>query len=172
MRTVLTFMLVTGIVACGGGTPAGTTPTPVVEARALTPSDSLLKPIAMAAARSLKPGADGKINFGGVFVGGRELVALGDTIARAIGATSTAGKVPFAICRIGSPGCGAGTGSPDPFSYTFRSFRAAGTNAFVGASAPSAARPDGAICIELQWTGLAWEVKNRRNVSSAETCGR
>jgi hypothetical protein len=169
-RRLALFLVAVG--ACGGKS-AETTPAPGVETRSLSANDPQLSAIARTAARSLRPGRDGKLNFGGVFVGGRELVALGDSIARDIGAEVSGNRrVPFVVCRVGAPGCSSSGGNDDPFTYTFKSFRLAGTTAFVGADAPSPARPDGAICIALEWNGLTWEVKNRRNVGTAESCGR
>lgn len=175
MREVALVILATAIIAgCGGGKPAATGSAPAVEPRVLTPADSQFSPIVMTVARTLRPGADGKIRFGGIYHGQRELIALSDTVARAIGAeyqSADGRRVPFAICRIGTPGCVASSGDDNP-TYTFRHFRIAGATAFVGADAPSLARPDRAVCYSLLWNGTAWEVKEARIGHNAERCGR
>ena len=171
---VVGLIVLTAIAACGGGKSTATSPTPTASGatRALTAMDPSVSPIAKAAAMSLERGSNAKMKFGGVFVSGRELVALGDTIAKAIGADRAAndGRVPYAICRVGSPGCGAGA-MPNEVTYSFKSLRARGDTAYVGTEVRNTVRADEAICIKLAHTGSAWLVAERREVGNWKNCG-
>jgi hypothetical protein len=164
-------VLVIGV-ACGGSPRADTTASPAGSGRELTSMDPDLSAIAKFAARSLQPSSDGKVHFGGVFVGGRPLRALADTIARAIGATleeAGSGRVPYTIGRVGSS---AGEASRADATYTLRSFRVRGDTAFVGSDARSAAEPEGALCITLARSGGEWRVLETRVISSVPSCGK
>jgi hypothetical protein len=164
-------VLVLVVIACGGTKTADTKPSPVDRGRELTTMDPDLSSIAQAAARSLQPNADGKVHFGGVFVGGRPLRALTDTIVRAMGATledAGSGRVPYTIGRAGS---GVGEASRTDATYTLRSFRVRGDTAFVGSDAKSVADMKGALCIVLTRSGGSWLVNQKRDVSNPQACG-
>ena len=154
--------------ACGGK-PAQTTPTP--GGSVLTAMDPDLSPLAKAAARALEPASDGKVRFAGVFVGGRELKALSDSVARSIGATRVGtadGRVPFTIGRGGS---GAGAASRRDATYALSFFRVDGDIAYVGADARSIVEPDGAICIILSRAGSGWLIKQTAVTTNPRNCG-
>jgi hypothetical protein len=154
--------------ACGGK-PAETAPaTPGVSLTAMDPD---LSPLAKAAARSLEPASDGKVRFGGVFVGGRELRALSDTVARVIGATRvdmSDGRVPYTIGRAGSA---ENMALRRDATYALSSFRIAGDTAYVGVDARSAAEMDGAICVVLARAGATWLVNKKSVVGNPRSCG-
>jgi len=164
-------MLLLALAACGGNRGAEATPGPASGGRTLTAIDPDLSGIAKAAARSLQPASDGKVRFAGVFVGGRSLAALTDTVARAIGATQVGtgdGRVPYTIGPVGS---GVGDASRRDATYTLSSFRVKDDMAFVGGDARSAAEPDGAICIVLVRNGNSWLVKQTSVIRNPKSCG-
>lgn len=155
-------------VACGGK-PTQTTPTP--GGSVLTAMDPDLSPLAKAAARALEPASDGKVRFAGVFVGGRELKALSDTVARSIGATRVGmpdGRVPYTIGRVGS---GEGTASRRDATYALSFFRVDGDTAYVGADARSIAEADGAICIILSRARSGWLIRQTSVSLNPRNCG-
>lgn len=160
------------VAACGGTNKSDATPSPANSGRELTTMDPDLSAIAKFAARSLQPSSDGLVHFGGVFVGGRPLRALTDTIARAIGAKledAGSGKVPYSVSRGGS---GAPRARRLDAIYTLRSFRVRGDTAFVGSDAKSVSEPDGALCIALTRSGSEWRVRETRVISSVPSCGK
>ena len=133
--------------------------------------DPDLSPLAKAAARALEPASDGKVRFGGVVVGGRQLAALSDTVARLIGATLVSvgdGRVPYTIGRVGSA---ESMSRRNDATYTLSSFRVAGDVAYVGAEARSIAEVDGALCIALARSGSSWLVSKTATISSPRACG-
>lgn len=166
----LSVVALVAAMACGGKSPE-TTPTPAGSARTLTAIDPDLSPLAKAAARSLEPASDGKVRFGGVFVGGRQLRVLSDTVTRLIGATPidvSDGRVPYTIGRAGSA---ENMAARRDATYTFSSFRLSGDSAYVGTDARSVAEPEGAICIVLTRSGAGWRVAQKAVISNPRSCG-
>jgi hypothetical protein len=159
------------VMACGGSKGTATSPSPANRGREMTTMDPDLSSLAKFAARSLPANNDGRVHFGGVFVGGRPMRALTDTIVRAIGATledPSSGRVPYTIGGVGS---GVAQGSRADAVYTLRSFRISGDTAFIGSDAKSVAEPTGALCIVLTRSGSSWLVNQKRDVSNPQSCG-
>ncbi len=136
-------MIVLAAAACGGQ-PRANVPIPSGPYYDLPANDAELGPIAVGAAKALRPTIDGR--FGGIVIGGQRLTTLSDSVARAIGAAAAVGSVTFTVFRGGSD------------------------VAFVGALAPSAGRRDGGLCITLVRSDTVWQWVERRGVVSPEVC--
>lgn len=174
MRTLTGTLLLS--LACARQAEVPSTVGPSRGVRELAAADAELSTIAIVAARSLHPGGDERLKLAGIFVAGRELVALTDTVARAVNAErvedDSRTKVPFVIGR-----CDAMAGCPQtrPVRETpvhaLSMFRVVQDSAYVGGTARTG---DGtrAICIVLIRAGGAWIAAGQTNVRSAQRCGQ
>lgn len=161
-------------VGCAGkqATPAVSDPSRNI--RVVQAGDSRLFAIATAAARSLEPGGDWPAQFTGISIGGRELKALGDSIARAAQVTLVGGgngKVPYVIAREGSGGSPEVERARRAFTYAFTHMRATPDSAYVGGTVTGGMRGDRSICIALVRAGSAWLAAETTPIRRAQDCG-
>ncbi len=165
--------------ACGGQPTPAAAPAPTAAVQDLPATDPRLSPIALAAATAFRPAGVSRVFVAGVEVGGRQLNALADTVASSIGAERLRGgddrRVPFAVARMDGfsvPSSPPAARIDEDLTVKFTIFRAGSDIAFVGAEARSASRQAHAICITLLRSDSTWKVSDRRDVGTAQTCGR
>ena len=142
------------------------------ELRVLTPSDSDLVPVAIAAAKTLEPDHAGRVKFAGVMVNGHEARAASDAVVKAIDGerVDDSRRVPFVICRQGES-CPEVENARNDRTYAFTNIRATADTVFVGGTERSTAHGERPLCIVVARAGQVWTAAGTRDVRNAKRCG-
>jgi hypothetical protein len=171
MRTPHVILSLALVIACGGNPGPSSTSQPE-SIRSVPGSDPEAMGIAVAAGKVIPRNA----KFSGVVLEGREVRALGDSVARAYRLQKVAyqppesgRKVPFAVaCAPGSAGCSVGNAELLP-TYTFMGIRMSADSAFVSVGTGSSSTSP-KECVALARADSGWIVAGTRPVPNYDRC--
>ncbi|HET9425230.1 MAG TPA: hypothetical protein VFO55_07665 [Gemmatimonadaceae bacterium] len=159
--------------ACAGQAAPEPAPDPHRQVRVLTANDPELPAIALAAAKSIESPREPR--FSGVFIDGREVKALSDSIARnakLVRVEALNGKVPFAIARCDQIPCPVAGRPQAPETHALTAFRVTTDSAYVGSTISISGDIERRTCMTLVRRSGAWVVVDTRSISSARRCGQ